>query len=147
VVSNRTIKSWCSFGWIKIRILAYAATSAGIGRVQREKRQDGVRYERLVGEGGSHWSEAQRTEVKRICANYAEKTSRRFIPVGYEKAFTCIVFEHKCPNTNPPILWAGSKSWKPMFEARPKLGFPVWPIATELADQEQRILEAYPFTP
>src|SRR5262249_35833927 len=64
------------------------------------------------------------------------------MPLGYKGAFTSIVFEHKCPNTNPAILWAGAATWKALFEDRPKLGFPVWPVAAPLAAQEQRILKA-----
>jgi hypothetical protein len=104
IVSNRTIKSWYSFGYIQIRVLVYAATSAGLARVEAEKRQNGVRYERLVGEGSSCWTDAQKEEVKRICAKYGERTSRRFMSLGYKKAFTSIVFEHKCPNTNPSTV-------------------------------------------
>lgn len=140
--SHPTIKSWLSLKYLKLTVLVFAKTKQARERILANKHVEGVISERDLEPGRAIWSTEQEEQVVRLCRKYAQRTSRCRIPLGLGNAFTCIVFQHKCPNTAPAILWAGSKTWIPLFKQRPSFDFPVWPIQVTEKEQRKRSLGA-----
>jgi hypothetical protein len=130
-----TIKSWLSYGIVRYQAAAFAATRQGREKIEADPYFTEVAQCREAELGRWKWSEAQVREITSLCDRYAGRTSRPYWPLGYGVAMTMLVFQHKCPNTCPAILWAGSKNWLPLFEERPQLSFNEWPIAA--ADDER----------
>ncbi len=118
---NRTIKSWHSLGYINFISCSYAASNIGKNYVLQNKICSDVINYQSVGYGRSIWNNDQKNQIEDLCNRYGSYTSRPSIPLGYKGAFTAIVFTHKCPNTNPVILWSSkTKSWNAIFSARPE---------------------------
>lgn len=141
--NHPTIMSWMSRSDIRINVVAYAGTIRGRDSVKRHPKVDQVSVAFPLSSGSRTWSRWEADEVTRICRKYASRTSRGGAPLGYRDAFTLTVFEHKCPNTAPAILWAGKKgSWKALFAKRPGTEFRSWPAPLSRAEYETRMLEA-----
>ena len=139
--NHPTIRSWHSLDYVDFSVMAYAATRNGKRRVERHPRVDRVLCDRALERGRRIWNPAEREAIESVCRKYAPKTSRPYWPLGFEDAFTSVVFEHKCPNTAPAILWAGSKIWRPLFQNRPQLEFSTWPQARSVDEQQERMLK------
>jgi hypothetical protein len=135
MMQNATFKSWWSFGWIRLHILAFARTEEATAHIVNgipgsnhpkrkfPKRQkidfSGVlEYSKddLSGRWGKDW--------KRILALCWSKTS---IPEdrrkGYGGTMAHIVFYHSVPNNIPGAFWFESPDWKPLF---PRRSIPEW---------------------
>jgi hypothetical protein len=140
---SRTIKSWLSYGIVRFEAAAFAATRQGRAKVESNPYFTEVAQCREAEFGRWKWSDAQTQEIRSLCSRYAERTSRPYWPYGYDSAMTMMVFQHKCPNTCPAILWAGSndpkKPWFPLFDVRPHWSFNEWPVA---ATDSERIADA-----
>ncbi len=134
--NHPTIRSWRSYGLIKIFAMAYAGTQQGIKYVLRHTKLDGVIVSVRIMSGSPIWSKNEEEEVKNLCRKYAPLTKKEGAALGYKNAFSMVVFEHKCPNTSPVILWAQASSWHGLFREAPQRGLPAWPIIT---DEEKTI--------
>lgn len=118
---NKTIKSWHSLHYIDFVACVYAATEAGQQYISQTNQYSSVQFSQSLGMGRSTWTRNQREQIEDICRNYAQYTNKPYWPLGFQDAFTCIVFAHKCPNTNPAIIWASKKnSWNAVFADRPE---------------------------
>jgi len=132
--NNKTIRSWGSSGYIPIHLVVHAASVVGLEELKSIKNLF-VHYTRLLERGSRRWSAQEKRSVIKICEDYSTMTSRPSMALGYKGGFSCIAFEHKCPNTAPAILWAGSQKWHALFSNRPRLDGENW---QEL--QEDRIV-------
>ncbi len=119
--ANKTVKSWCSFGYVDMNVCAYAATLLGEKLLKDATCVKRVLIAHAIDRGRSFWTEEQKKQIKDMCEKYGKYTSRKKMSLGFKNSFTLILFSHKCPNTNPAILWAGSKKWSALFPARPEL--------------------------
>lgn len=137
---HKTIKSWLSYGYVRFWVVAFAVTAQGRARLEAHPYVSNVIASRELESGRLIWPPEQRAAMNRLCVKYADRTSRPFWPLGFDAAMTMMVFEHKCPNTCPPILWAGSKKWEPLFDVRPQLAFDTWPENPGEADRLARAL-------
>lgn len=133
---DKHLRSWLSYGYVRITVLAYAATQLGEAEARGFPGVCNVVCVRRSDSGRKWWRDSERVAIESVCCRYAYRTSRPKMPLGFGNAFTCTVFEHKCPNTAPAIFWAGRKrTWLPLFRSKPGFGFSVWPA---VADEEQR---------
>jgi hypothetical protein len=118
---NKTIRSWHSLHYINFFACSYAASDIGQQHVSKSRLYSSIQSVQSIGSGRSIWSRDQKDQIEELCESYAYYTSRPMWPLGFQNAFTCIVFSHKCPNTNPPILWASKvNSWNAIFSDRPE---------------------------
>jgi hypothetical protein len=139
--SHPTIKSWLSLKYLRFTILVYATTTQAKKRIEANPYVNAVVSEHELEPGRAIWTDEQRHRILYLCRHYAKRTSRPWYPLGLGDAFTCVVFQHKCPNTVPPILWAGSKNWVPLFNPRPSIDLPVWPVQVTPDENCRRMLE------
>lgn len=117
---DKTIKSWCSLHYIDLNVCTYAATSSGEKKIRNIKYVNEILLVQAIERGRSFWSEEERDKIIKLCNKYGEYTSRSNMSEGYLNAFTLIVFPHKCPNTDPAILWSSHKgTWNALFAVRP----------------------------
>lgn len=119
---HKTYKSWRSGGYVELVVLSYAAMEDTKISLLKDNRIDRISNALPVFPGSATWTSEQKDEAVCLCKKYAVKTSRPSWALGYKSVFSCICFEHKCPNTAPAILWANSASWIALFESRPVLG-------------------------
>ena len=139
---HKTIKSKRSFGWLKFAAISYAVSEKGLARLQGCNAIKEIQYNMSMPSGRTFWTELQRKNIVDLCKKYGKRTSKTWFPCGFGKSMTLTVFEHKCPNTAPAILWAPpSKKWKSLFDNRPGIVLEKWPKANKDRNQE-RILKS-----
>jgi hypothetical protein len=139
LMTNRTLKSWYSFKYFKIAVCAYYASEYGVNYLSNCKFINRVKVFRAQTRGRSFWNPGQNRAIYELCEKYAQYTSRPKLPYGYKNAFTNVIFSHKCPNTNPAILWATEKdSWSGVFGSRPELDLESW--FTTKTDHQEKLL-------
>jgi len=118
---NKTVRSWHSLNYINFIACSYAASANGQQYVSKSRLYSSIQTVQSIGSGRAIWSRDQKKQIEELCELYAHYTSRPKWPLGFQDAFTCIVFSHKCPNTNPAILWASKiNSWNAIFSDRPE---------------------------
>lgn len=128
---NKTIKSWISLKYIKMKVVSFWGSDYGLSRVREERCVEDVIVDRRGGFDPGVFGQRQIDEFKVICRKYACHTSRENMACGFDGAFTNIVLPHKCPNTNPAILWAANgKKWQSLFPTRPEMVFQPLPKTT-----------------
>ena len=111
-----TIRSWLSYGLIRIFVIAYSGTELGVRRVKALKYVSAVR----VGKScptfdDASWSDKERDAVESLCRMYSPRDQN---PLGHKETGGLLVFEHSVPNNTPPILWANEGGWRPLFPDR-----------------------------
>ncbi len=140
--SNKTIRSWASGKHIRVSTCVFGCSESQREKILNDWRVDEIRYRQLLRAGSSLWKSGEEEEVRRVCKKYARLTKRSWWSLGFNEAFTFIAFEHKVPNTNPAILWARGKEWKPLFPNRPRLIGEDWPTSATDADVAASVLSA-----
>ena len=140
--SNKTIRSWVSGKHVRVSTCVFGCSESQRKNILNDWRVDEVRYRQLLRAGSSMWNRGEEEEVRRVCKKYARLTKRNWWSLGFNEAFTFIAFEHKVPNTNPAILWARGKEWKPLFPKRPRLIGEDWPTSATGADMAASVLSA-----
>jgi len=120
-----TLRSWRSYGLLRIHVLAYAASHVGERKTREAlatKKKPGlagnvdVQFVRRPGLYGQLALPMTAESIKLLCAGYGKNHKIPFkYHLGFGNALSTIVFEHKCPNTAPGILWHKTKTWTPLF--------------------------------
>lgn len=120
--SQKSIKSWLSYKYIKFVVLIYSGVSDGISLVCDHKIKPEVKikyscptYKNMP------WNKALKSKIFEVIKKYGSKTSQGYYYDGYGQGMVSIVFEHNCPDNAPAILWAKSeedKPWVPLFNNR-----------------------------
>jgi hypothetical protein len=141
-IKHPTIKSWFSLKLIRIVVVTHAANTRSKAFIEANRYVHRVDAELYLDRGSPEWNCAESEAIEEVCRKYSRLTSRRGWPLGKDDAFTCLCFDYKCPNTMPSILWAGYRTWRPLFRQRPYLDFPVWPSVPSLTERQKRVLAA-----
>jgi hypothetical protein len=135
MMQNATFKSWWSFGWIRLNVVAFARTEEAMRNIinaapgsnhptrKFPKRQKinfvGVlEYSKddLAARWGENWK-----QILSLCWSKASIPENR--RKGYGGIMAHIVFYHSVPNNIPGIFWFESPDWKPLF---PRRSVPEW---------------------
>jgi hypothetical protein len=131
-MDSPTLRSWRSYGKIKISIIAYAATPEGEDRVRRQlatKRKPGpaedvkVVWKERPGPRARFAIPSVLEALRDVCRRYGTGAASRGFTEGFGKCMSMFVFEHKCPNTVPSMLWKRSPHVNPLF---PEGTVPPW---------------------
>ena len=137
-----TLISWRSFGWLTVSIVSYCCTEYALRRIAIALPNVRCHYHRLLEKGRTFWSDHESQQVARICSKYAARKGWHRGALGFNDQFTLILFEHKCPNTTPPIVWAKWKDWVPLVDPRPQFSFDTWPQDVDEQERARRALLA-----
>lgn len=112
-----SLKSWISYGWTKLWVVAYGALSDGVYAIERCGYRLSENRIKLVTPKiypGKYLSDA----VRAFCRRQAHRTIRSSIPLGFSNGGVNLIFEHGCPNNAPVVLWSMGKGYKPLFPNR-----------------------------
>ena len=113
-----TIKSWHSFKKIRLAVVAFSGTPAGLSRVQshRTKPIMGVAHSCPV-----IWTAFDGKDmraVQKLCEDYPGNLK---YPFGFDGGAALIAFSHGMPNNSPSLLHSTVRGWKPLFHNRSAL--------------------------
>jgi hypothetical protein len=114
-----TIKSWLSYGFLRIHVLVLAASRNALERLHRHQFLTGVRYLEQAGNFDSAiWMDEERASIEDLCVRYAGKPGSA---LGYRGERGLLVLHHTVPNNLPGILWETKNrkpDWVPLFGGR-----------------------------
>lgn len=114
---HKSIKSWISYGWTKLWLVAYAATEPGCSALRRGLPLSADRIVTVLPERDPKLDFTEMMMV--IARSYAAKFELpKRLWWGYKDSGGCIIFQHGCPNNAPAILWKGKGRFKPLFPDR-----------------------------
>lgn len=131
-MDSPTLRSWRSYGKIKVSVLAYAATPEGEDRVRRQlrtKRKPGpagnvqVLWKERPGPRAGFAIQAKLEALRDVCRRYGAGRASAGFAEGFGRCMSMLVFEHKCPNNVPSMLWKHSTQMTPLF---PDGAVPPW---------------------
>lgn len=115
----RSVRSWWSGQLVKISVLAYSATQAGIDRVKAHPCRPDVIALVPCPTVHSAFAGKELGEIIRLCERRAPAGSQA---LGYGNVGALIAFEHSCPNNVPAIFTETSTlrlaPWQALFPAR-----------------------------
>jgi len=123
---NGTIKSWCSFGWLKIVVVAFAATVAGKRAVEECKQIHRVEVIEIVPGIDELRLAAPDGKAEEVCRVYA-KRGKVWPPLGHRGSTGLYASSFSVPNNLPGILIRRTNRWTPFFDGRS--------VPVELADE------------
>lgn len=117
-----SIKSWCSRGWCKIWLIAFAAHKPGLNRVVRKIRPltlNQVRVNLRIDKSFFLENES----MKAVLQKYGAHLGRTTQAMGYGGLASPVIFQYGCPNNVPLMFWlrparARRISWRPLFPNR-----------------------------
>ncbi|MFD0525542.1 phosphoribosyltransferase-like protein [Paractinoplanes durhamensis] len=115
-----TIKSWHSYGLIRIHVLLLAPSAHAQRRLEDHRYVESVRFvERGLGFDTAPWTKEERESVEALCRRYAYSPG---FSLGYGKTRGLLTLHHTVPNNLPCILWQTTcpriSDWKPLFGNR-----------------------------
>ncbi len=113
VLSNPTIRSWRSFGWIRLTVLAYAVSSEGERVIGTLPQVDSLRFIRQAPTIRSlAWAKKDIDAARALCVRYGRGKGR----LGYGDHAGLFGFQDRLPNTVPPRIFRQHGSdWAPLF--------------------------------
>ena len=112
-----TLKSWISYKWTKLWIVAYAGLDVGIQAVLRNGY--GLTKDRIrLVTPAQHRSQYLTLPMQEFCKRNAKLTRHRHMPMGFGDGGVAMIFEHSCPNNAPAVLWSRGRKFNPLFPNR-----------------------------
>jgi hypothetical protein len=120
-VMDPTLKSWISYKWTKLWIVAYGGLENGLQAILRTGyglTGERIRLATTAQKPGQYFTPLMLS----FCKKHAELTQRKSIPLGFGSGAVGMIFEHSCPNNAPVVLWSKGPKYKPLF---PDRGIPI----------------------
>ncbi|MGP5523683.1 phosphoribosyltransferase-like protein [Glutamicibacter arilaitensis] len=115
LLANRTLKSWKSFGWIKIRVVSYAVSKVGVERLSLVNAVDAVNFVRSAPTIYSlPWPAADINQAIDVCTRNGQGRDL----LGYGEQASLFGFQDRVPNTIPRIFRQSGEDWSPLFEGK-----------------------------
>lgn len=129
ICNHPTIRSWRSYGLIKITAIGFCASTVALERIKKCHAIDSVKFSLEIQRGRPTWLATERIAIENLCRKYSMRLSGvwKKYPLGYKDSFAMVAFHHKCPNNVPPIVWRFGKNWFPILHSRPSILLPEWP--------------------
>lgn len=126
ILRNPSIRSWRSFRWIKVSVLAFTAAELAITRLRSSGRVDKLDFvETAESFSTANWTPKQAAAVEEICVKYADPVRRtRNEALGYRGSRGLTVMQHGVPNNLPAILLQTRNSNEPWTAPFPNRTFP-----------------------
>jgi hypothetical protein len=114
---NRTIRSWLSFNWIQIHVVAFAASPEAIRRVRKDKDVSSAStVEAAPTFETAPWEPEVREAIVELCELKCGVNPRWAL--GFDESGGLFVTERGAPNNLPAVFWQDPRGWVPLFESR-----------------------------
>lgn len=126
---NPRVRSWRSFGWTKIVVVAYAMSLEARKAIDASGSIDTLH---VAVPGASFadapWTPEERESIERICVSYATRRKRAF---GFGNSAGLFLSHSSIPNNLPNIFLRTGGNWNALFDGKNGRIFPA-DMATEL---------------
>jgi hypothetical protein len=109
---NRTLKSWRSFRWIRLVVLAYAVSPEGERVIMHNPHVDSLRYVRQAPTiRHLPWAGSEIEAALDLCIRYGWGAA----PLGYGDHAGLFGIQERLPNTIPRIFRQNGAEWASLF--------------------------------
>ena len=114
-----SVRSWNSFGWLGMEVVAYSATKQGMKHVRSHASSPQISIVVPCPTVFDAFDEETRVRVEDLCTRYDPGGARSSNAFGYDSIGALIAFAHGCPNNAPRFLHAiNGRGWIPLFPNR-----------------------------
>lgn len=118
-VRCRRIRSWRSFGWLRVVVVAYAASASAQRVLQKARSIDDVLVACPAASfETAQWTEDERQQVTDICHRYLNSRQRHGWVLGYRHSAGLFAMHTGIPNNVPLILRSQRTGWHRFFDGR-----------------------------
>jgi hypothetical protein len=101
---NRSVRSWRSYGLVRIHVIVHSASVAAKEALDRERSVDRLSMVGVAPDFDSAgWTAEQRKDVEDFCARFARHRGKDVL--GWKGSAALFVMQHKAPNNLPTVLW------------------------------------------
>ncbi len=115
LLRNPTLKSWRSFQWIKLKVVAYAVSREGEEALSHSMNVDSVRFVRRAPTIRSlPWPTADIADAISFCRRYGRGSAL----LGYGEQASLFGFQDRVPNTVPSVFRRTGADWASLFEGK-----------------------------
>lgn len=112
LLRNTTMRSWRSFGWMRLIVLAYAVSSEGERVIATLPQVDSLRFVRHAPTISSlAWTKKDINAALALCVRYGRGKGR----LGYGDHGGLFGFQDRLPNTVPRIFRQSGSDWAALF--------------------------------
>lgn len=114
---NRTLRSWRSFGWLKVYVVAYAASTSALAKIRASGDVDDAwAVTQAPSFSDAQWTPEERTQILDLCARLSGSGNRKGL--GYQGSSGLYASDVRVPNNVPEVLRRTGPHWNPFFEGR-----------------------------
>ncbi|QEM45756.1 phosphoribosyltransferase-like protein [Mycolicibacterium grossiae] len=115
---NARLRSWRSFGWLRIVVAAYSASATARSAIDADSNIDKmVVHSPAASFADAKWTVEKRDQVVALCLKYTPNR-RRSQALGYGASGGLFFTHTTVPNNLPYILRRTGSGWSPFFEGR-----------------------------
>ena len=111
-----SIRSWVSKKWIDFKVIAAAATAAGVENVRRHRLRPHVSFQHVAPTIVSFpdWQEA--TKWLRLIEHYGPDAGRGASRYGFGGNGALVAFNYRIPNNTPAFLHCTYGDWRALYD-------------------------------
>jgi hypothetical protein len=106
VLRNSTLRSWRSFGWLRVHLLFFAASRLAVNHIWEKGLVDEIHLvEHAADFFNADWDEQLKSAVIDVCLRYVQpRRAERSEALGYKGSAGLFVMPHTVPNNLPAVL-------------------------------------------
>jgi hypothetical protein len=115
---NARIRSWRSFGWLRVVVVAYAASAAARAAVEKSRNIDEMHVHTPAASfDDAAWTVEERDAIEALCKRHTPHRQRSQA-LGYGDSRGLFLTHTSVPNNLPFILRRQTSGWRPFLEGR-----------------------------
>jgi hypothetical protein len=111
-----SVKAWKSRGWIDFKVVAAAATSAGLSNVRRHRLLPEVLVEHIAPTIDDYPEGSRRRSWQALVTGYGPTAGRGTGRFGFGDAGALIAFSYRIPNNTPALIHQSEGDWQALYE-------------------------------
>ena len=115
--ANTTIASWASYGFVRLKIVTYAANIEAARLFRSDSHVDFQAHTVAKSAASADWSTGDREDVKNLCLKYATEDPL-YPALGYRDSFGLYLTNMRVPNNLPQILIRSDGPFPGLFPGR-----------------------------
>lgn len=111
-----SVRSWVSRKWIDFKVIAAAATVAGVAKVKRHRLGPEVLFQHVAPTISSHPDFKQAAEWLTLIEKYGPDAGRGASRYGFGGDTALVAFNYRLPNNTPALLHRTHGGWRALYD-------------------------------